>query len=563
MVLTLISLNIIITIILVNRMMNNTRQLAEIDEPIKEAVLEMEINASETARAVFDYIWDHEVRDLERMLESEHDFERYYKKFDRLVETEEEKSLGRKVYKLYQDFNRLGHEIIDQKDQQLVNFQTFTAYTEKTNELIGESLRESIDFSDHDAIEKILAISLMDEILDEFVWQIMTYIYANHHVLKQEIMKVDELFNSYHVRYLETYHSVDNEKWLDLIKEDFSNAVRVGNEIVTLTDQMHDKLERFEDNLYEIDRILDDDIQILVNEQITRAKNDAMRSGKTVIVFLVISGILIIVFVACIGRFVSKGIINATDRLTEGADQFSKGKLDHRIEVLTKDELGTLTDVFNKMADTLQKTTISRDELVKEVQYRKQVEHAYIELFESGPIAYHEIDLEGKIVRVNQTELDLLGYTREEMIGLPVSEFTSDPEVSRDAVRKKMENEIVLEGFDRKYRHKDGSLINVYIDERYIYDNKRCITGIRSAMQDITERKKIERSKFNSDINRNSRRSGHWPEVLPTISITCCLSSPVILKWEKYLYLRMMSIENISKKSMPPAFERLIWLIRF
>ena len=464
-VLTLITLNIIVTIFLVNRMMKDTRQLTEVEEPLEEAVLEMEINAGETARAVFDYIWDHEDRDLERMKDSDSNFERYAKVFDRLAETEEEKSLGQEVSRLYRDFKRLADEITNLKDRQFVNFQAFTAYTEKTNELIDDSLRESIDLSAPDAIEKILAISLMDEVLDEFVGQILAYIYASDPVLQQEMMKVDALFTSYRVRYLDTSHTADNEKLLEVIDMNFANAVRLGKEIVTITDQMHEKMEKFEDDLYEIDRILDDEIQILIHEQTTRAKDDALRSGEIAIVFLIIAGLLIFVIVFVIGRLVSKGIINATNRLTEGAEQFSKGNLDHRIKALSKDELGTLTNAFNDMAETLQNTTISRDELVKEVQSRKQTEyklrqseenlHITLESIGEGVIA---TDNHGNITRMNPVAELLTGWKLEETKNKPLADVfnivnarTKEP-VS-DPVKR------VLEGGEATGLENDTSLI--------------------------------------------------------------------------------------------------------
>ena len=48
------------------------------------------INVGETARAVFHYIRDQEQRDLDRIEDSERDFERYAQQFERLAENEEE-----------------------------------------------------------------------------------------------------------------------------------------------------------------------------------------------------------------------------------------------------------------------------------------------------------------------------------------------------------------------------------------------------------------------------------------------------------------------------------------
>ncbi len=130
-----------------------------------------------------------------------------------------------------------------------------------------------------------------------------------------------------------------------------------------------------------------------------------------------------------------------------------------------------------------------------DITKHKQVEEAYLDLFDSAPVSYHEIDRKGNMIRVNQTELDLLGYTREEMIGHSVSKFTENPEVSIIAVKEKLKGKKPLEGYERIYRRKNGSFIDFYIEERYIYSVGGQVTGIRTAMQDITERKKIEKER--------------------------------------------------------------------
>lgn len=53
------------------------------------------------------------------------------------------------------------------------------------------------------------------------------------------------------------------------------------------------------------------------------------------------------------------------------------------------------------------------------VRYTQEIE----DLYENAPCGYHSLDPEGRYLRVNATELQWLGYTREEMIGKSVAEF--------------------------------------------------------------------------------------------------------------------------------------------
>ena len=94
-------------------------------------------------------------------------------------------------------------------------------------------------------------------------------------------------------------------------------------------------------------------------------------------------------------------------------------------------------------------------------------------------------------MRVNRTELDMLGYTIEEMLGRYIWEFVVEP-VSRDTVLKKLSGVIPPESFERTYRHKDGRHIPVLLEERLISDESGTIAGIRTTVHDITEHKRAE-----------------------------------------------------------------------
>lgn len=117
------------------------------------------------------------------------------------------------------------------------------------------------------------------------------------------------------------------------------------------------------------------------------------------------------------------------------------------------------------------------------------------ELFDEAPIGYHELDTEGRIMRVNRTELDMLGYTTEEMLGKPVWEFSVDKEKSRDTVTDKLAGDIPPgRVFERTLRRKDGNTLPVLVGVRLLRDKAGRISGIRSTIQNITERKRAEES---------------------------------------------------------------------
>ncbi|MDO9543331.1 MAG: PAS domain S-box protein [Kiritimatiellia bacterium] len=132
----------------------------------------------------------------------------------------------------------------------------------------------------------------------------------------------------------------------------------------------------------------------------------------------------------------------------------------------------------------------------------KQSEEQYRCLFDNAPVGYHEIDLKGRLTRINRTELEMLGYEAADMIGRPVWDFGQDKDLAREAVIKKLETgKISSQPFERNYLRRDGRTIPVLVKDDPIRSGNGELRGIRSTIQDISllkeeqaKRKRLEAS---------------------------------------------------------------------
>jgi PAS domain S-box-containing protein len=115
-------------------------------------------------------------------------------------------------------------------------------------------------------------------------------------------------------------------------------------------------------------------------------------------------------------------------------------------------------------------------------------------LFEQAPVAMHEIDADGIIRRVNRAECELLGFEAGDLLNHCISDFVSAGirDVSRDAVRRKLSGEQALAPFCRELIGRDGRRVTVEIHESYIRDDAGNITGMRSALLDVSERQRAQ-----------------------------------------------------------------------
>jgi hypothetical protein len=127
------------------------------------------------------------------------------------------------------------------------------------------------------------------------------------------------------------------------------------------------------------------------------------------------------------------------------------------------------------------------------------------DLFDNAPVGFHELDAGGRIVRINDTELKMLGYSAGELLGQLVWKISAEEEKARRATLAKLDGEPPsAEGFERMFRRKDGSVFPVLINDRILKREDGAITGIRSTIQDITGRQQAERQ-LTDEFNFNQR----------------------------------------------------------
>ncbi|MCX6634123.1 MAG: PAS domain S-box protein, partial [Acidobacteria bacterium] len=123
---------------------------------------------------------------------------------------------------------------------------------------------------------------------------------------------------------------------------------------------------------------------------------------------------------------------------------------------------------------------------------RRESDAKFRDLFDNAPVAYHEIDRDGVIRRVNRAECVLLGFEAGEMVGRLVWEFVAeaDREASREAIRRKLSGAQPLAPFQRRYVRRDGRELLLEIHDSLVRDATGETAGLRSALLDITERKR-------------------------------------------------------------------------
>ncbi|MBI3582998.1 MAG: PAS domain S-box protein [Nitrospinae bacterium] len=189
-------------------------------------------------------------------------------------------------------------------------------------------------------------------------------------------------------------------------------------------------------------------------------------------------------------------------------------------------------------SDELKELKEKLDSTLKEInrlnERLMESEERYYDLYENAPDMYHTINKKGIIIECNMTETEMLGYSKEELIGKSV--FDIQTEESRKAGKKAMEKLFrsgEIKGLELQFVKKNGDVMDVSINATVIYDKNGKAVGTRSVIRDITKKNRM------MEIIKNSNFKLH--AIFDAITDGICLID------------RNFTIQNINK-SVPKYF---------
>ena len=122
----------------------------------------------------------------------------------------------------------------------------------------------------------------------------------------------------------------------------------------------------------------------------------------------------------------------------------------------------------------------------------QESENRFRSLFENSPIAYQSLDKDGCFIDLNNELVNLLGYSKNELLGKTFGDFwSSETKASfHDRFcRFKKNGEAIVE---LSLIKKDGTIITVLLNGRVQYDNKGCFVRTHCVLHNISERKDAE-----------------------------------------------------------------------
>ncbi len=185
-----------------------------------------------------------------------------------------------------------------------------------------------------------------------------------------------------------------------------------------------------------------------------------------------------------LGKIIAHAVIEPINEISDKVNQIEKGQFDAKVQIISKDEIGSLGSAINRMGEGLQK----REKIEK--TFRKYVDHQIAERILDG--LESEVRIEGTRVDAVVLFADVRGFTT-------LSEKTPPEEIV------KMLNQFFERMVGIVQRHQG-------VIDKFIGDNMMVVWGVPKSIEDA-ERKAVtagmemlaEMKKWNEELQRQGK----------------------------------------------------------
>jgi PAS domain S-box-containing protein len=122
-------------------------------------------------------------------------------------------------------------------------------------------------------------------------------------------------------------------------------------------------------------------------------------------------------------------------------------------------------------------------------------EEIYRAMFENAGVGITRVDLKGALVDANQTFCNMVGYTRDKLLGRPLSEITHAEDYGEGADYRNQLTRGAMKSAtgEKRFVHKDGSIIWVQRTMSIVTDDAGKPQYVISVVENISKRKQVER----------------------------------------------------------------------
>ncbi|MBU8932953.1 MAG: PAS domain S-box protein [candidate division Zixibacteria bacterium] len=178
------------------------------------------------------------------------------------------------------------------------------------------------------------------------------------------------------------------------------------------------------------------------------------------------------------------------------------------------DDDGNYTGAFGAVLDITERKRAEEALWASEEKYRG--------IFDESVAAVYIFDFDKNFIDSNQAGLELLGYSRSELLSMSIPDVDADPTLVIDAHAQLNSGERIV-NYEHQLVRKDGRVITVLNNSLPLTDADGSVIGMQSTLIDITERNRAEdalrESETRLDMALHGASLGLWDLNLKTRAV--------------------------------------------
>ncbi|MBW1798090.1 MAG: HAMP domain-containing protein [Deltaproteobacteria bacterium] len=199
---------------------------------------------------------------------------------------------------------------------------------------------------------------------------------------------------------------------------------------------------------------------------------------KDVQIKIAVAGLLIAVLMAFVSLWVSRRISRPIEEIKKGAERFACGDLHGRLPVFDSEEIGSLSETMNQMAEELQ-------ERINTITEQRGEMEAVLSSMVEGVIA---VDMEERVISMNHAAAKMFVCSPSKTKGRSIQEVVRNTVLQqfvKEALssQKPLEKDIVLYSNGERFLNTHGSLLR---------DAEGNQMGALIVLNDVTRLRKLE-----------------------------------------------------------------------
>jgi PAS domain S-box-containing protein len=152
---------------------------------------------------------------------------------------------------------------------------------------------------------------------------------------------------------------------------------------------------------------------------------------------------------------------------------------------------GREIDVEVRVAPLIYQGKMAIQAVIRDITERQQAEEEYRTIIGAAMDGFWIIDMQGHFLDVNEAYCNLIGYRRDELLNMSITDIEAIEKQGAIARRIRRIQEIGQDRFETRHRRKNGEIVDVEVSVNYLaLGSGRLVVFVR----DITERKKADES---------------------------------------------------------------------